>query len=410
MENNSYNIDNLEEYHNQIIEKIKNSDFGNLYEKNKQIITDNLRKYKIIHMEYGKYGKSEVRSYRNGEEHRCQSQDGRNAPWSFIDNFYIIYISINGDCFGNYLSMYRPFEICINRFNYVCIDWNNELFKEPFNKGLSTISEKILTKTILEDTISKNIIQYFISKSNNLNMCKVDIHHCTGYAGTQFDGVHIYRIFNEGFKFKNIFDLQEEYIPAKLEDKKRLEKEKEEEEEKEKQKRIEKVSKRIEEAQIKIKEEEQQKNALELDKVNFQNKIINELIKDTNNYINYNEAKSIISMIVYKNKKLWYFTKFFDRNIDDTMVANQVLDKFASENKIRVEDSINIFTEHIVDIANIFKINMDILSNEYSKEYSNKYSNEYSNEYSNKYSNKYSNEYSNKYSKKYSNNSKSFKK
>ena len=68
---------------------------------------------------------------------------------------------------------------------------------------------------------------------------------------------------------------------------------------------------------------------MELDKVNFQNKIINELIKDTNNYINYNEAKSIISMIVYKDNiivknrfckdnKFWYFTKFFDRNIDDT--------------------------------------------------------------------------------------------
>ena len=374
MENDSYNIYNFQEYHNQIIEKIKNSDFGNLYEKNKQIITDNLRKYKIIHMEYGKYGKSEVISYRNGEEHRSKFEDGRNAPRSIIDNFYIIYISINGDCFGNYLSMYNQFKICINRFNHVCIDWNNELFKEPFNKGLSTISEKILTKTILEDTISKNIIQYFISKSNNfLINCRVDIYHCTGYAGTQLDGVRIYKIFNEGFKFKNIFDLQEEYILAKLEDKKRLEKEKEEEEEK--------ISKRIKEAQrieeAQRKEEEQQKNALELDKVNFQNKIINELIKYTNNYINYNEAKSIISMIVYKDGKFWYFTKFFDRNID-TMLAYQVLNKFASENKIRVQDSIHIFTEHIVDIANIFKINIGIgviLSNEYHNEYSNIYIN-----------------------------------
>ena len=48
MENDCYNANNLEEYHNQIIEKIKNSDFGNLYEKNKQIITDNLRKYCVI--------------------------------------------------------------------------------------------------------------------------------------------------------------------------------------------------------------------------------------------------------------------------------------------------------------------------------------------------------------------------
>ena len=366
MENDSYNIDNLEEYHNQIIEKIKNSDFGNLYEKNKQIITDNLRKYKIIHMEYGKYGKSEVIT--EGHDH--------NRPknlW-FIDNFYIIYISINGDCFGNYLSMYRPFEICIDRFNRVYIDWNNELFEEPFNKGLSTISEKILTKTILEDTISKNIIQYFISKSNNFpNMCKVYHYVTSCQFGTQFAGVFIYKICDQGFKFKNIFDLQEEYIPAKLEDKKRLEKEKEEDEEKEKQKRIEKVSKRIEEAQRKIKEEEEKKEAKELDRAIFSNKIINELIKDTNNYINYNEARSIISMIVYnKDEKLFHFQKFFDRNID-TKLANQVFDKFACENKIRVKDSINIFMEHIVDIGNIFKINMDINSKEYREYRETKY-------------------------------------
>ena len=41
--------------------------------------------------------------------------------------------------------------------------------------------------------------------------------------------------------------------------------------------------------------------------------------------------------------------------------------QISSENKIRVEDSINIFKEHIVDIANIFKINMNILSKEYSE-------------------------------------------
>ena len=381
MENDSYNIDNLEEYHNQIIKKIKNSDFGNLYEKNKQIITDNLRKYKIIHMEYGKYGKSEFINYRNGQEHRRTDQYGNNAPWSFIDNFYIIYISINGDCFGNYLSMYRPFEI-VYYYNNIVIDWNNELFNIPFNEGLSTMSEKNLTKSILKDILTIkcneeykdieeediNIILYFISKSNNFpQVCKVHHRTSNSYSGSCFEGASIYKIFNQGFKFKNIFDLPEEYIHAKLE-----------EEEKEKQKRIEKISKRIEEAQRIIKEEEEQikkeeeqikkeeerRIVLALDRVNFQNKIINELIKDTNNYINYNEAKSIISMIVYEDEKFWYFRNFFNSNIDiDTMLANQVLDKFASENKIRIKDSINIFTEHIVDIANIFKINIDILRN-----------------------------------------------
>jgi hypothetical protein len=348
MENDSYNANNMNEYHNQIIEKIKNSDFGNLYEKNQTIIQDNLRKYKIIHMEYGKYGKSECRthydnSYSFGSDRKHE-----------IDNFYIIYISINGDCFGNYLTMYGAFNIIKNYMGYVLLDWDNELFKEPFNKGLSTISEKILTKTLLKDIISKNIILYFTKSNNFPQNCMVDEYRCR----PGLDSLQLYRIGGGFFKFKNIFVLQEEYIQAEIEERKRLEKEEEE-----KQKRIEKVSKRIEEAQKKIKEEEQRCIALELDKVNFQNKIINELIKDTNNYINYNEAKSIISMIVdHDSKKLcyskfWYFRKFFNEDIN-TILAEQVLNKFASENKIRVEDSINIFTEHIVDIANIFKIDM----------------------------------------------------
>jgi hypothetical protein len=355
MENDSYNANNLNEYHNQIIEKIKNSDFGNLYEKNETIIKDNLTKYKIIHMEYGIYGKSEVIQYRDG-------QWGNNSKLE-IDNFYIIYISINGDCFGNYLSMYGAFVITYNYMGYVKLDWNDELFKEPFNKGLSTISEKILTKTILEDTISRNIILYFISKSNNFPQnCKVHAHHCR----PGLDNIIIYRIFNEGFKFKNIFVLQEEYIKAPIIEYLKL-----------KQKRIDKVQKRIKEAQNKIEEEEKQKKieeeekqkkiaeeeqhriALELDRVNFQNKIINELIKDTNNYINYNEAKSIISMIIYNNSKFLHFCKFFNNYINYNE-AEQVLNKFASENKIRVEDSINIFTEHIFDIANILKIEIYI--------------------------------------------------
>jgi uncharacterized protein (DUF736 family) len=352
MENDSYNANNLNEYHNQIIEKIKNSDFGNLYEKNQTIIQDNLRKYKIIHMEYGKYGKIEYITTHDGRQFENKDQWGNKYKHE-IDNFYIIYISINGDCFGNYLNMYGAFNIIKNYMGYVLLDWDNELFKEPFNKGLSTISEKIITKTILEDTISRNIILYFISKASCQQIIKSD------YIREGLMDVNIFKIHNSGFKFKNIFVLQEEYIQAKIEEQKR----REEEEQKEKQKRIEKVSKRIEEAQKKIKEEEQQRIALELDRVNFQNKIINELIKDTNNYINYNEAKSIISMIVdHDSKKLcyskfWYFRKFFNEDIN-TILAEQVLNKFASENKIRVEDSINIFTEHIVDIANIFKIDM----------------------------------------------------
>jgi hypothetical protein len=338
MENDSYNANNLNEYHNQIIEKIKNSDFGNLYEKNQTIIQDNLRKYKIIHMEYGKYGKSECRS------HYDNSYSFGSDRKHEIDNFYIIYISINGDCFGNYLNMYRAFDITKDYMGYVLLDWDNELFKEPFNKGLSTISEKILTKTILEDTISRNIIQYFISKSNNFQQRIIESKYCR-------EGLSSANIYKSDFKFKNIFVLQEEYIQAKIEEQKRLE-----EEEK---KRREEAKKRQEEKERKALEEEQKRLALELIIDNFQNEIINEFIKLTNNYINYNEARSIICMIVYNDSRLFHFQKFFN-NDRNTLLALQVLNKFASENKIRVEDSMTIFTEYIFDIANILKIKIFI--------------------------------------------------
>jgi hypothetical protein len=70
-------------------------------------------------------------------------------------------------------------------------------------------------------------------------------------------------------------------------------------------------------------------------------------------------------MIIYNNSKFFHFTKFFNNYINYNE-ATQVLNKFASENKIRVEDSINIFTEYIFDIANILKIEI------YGKIYINK--------------------------------------
>jgi FtsZ-interacting cell division protein YlmF len=349
MENDSYNANNLNEYHNQIIEKIKNSDFGNLYEKNQRIIQDNLTKYKIIHMEYGKYGKSEVIRYRDGNIYYCKDRDGNNCKFQEIDNFYIIYISINGDCFGNYLSMFDAFNITKNYMGNVLLDWNNELFNEPFNKGLSTISEKILTKTLLKDIISKNIILYFTKINNFPQNCMVDEYYCR----PGLDSLHLYRNGAGFFKFKNIIVLQEEYIQAKKEEQKRLE----EEEEKEEQKALEEEQKRREEKERKALEEEQKRLALELVRDNFQNEIINKFIKLTNNYLNYNQARSIICMLVYNDNRLFHFQKFFneDRN---TLLALQVLNKFASENKIRVEDSRTIFTEYIFDIANILKIDI----------------------------------------------------
>jgi hypothetical protein len=67
-------------------------------------------------------------------------------------------------------------------------------------------------------------------------------------------------------------------------------------------------------------------------------------------------------MIVYKDNRLFHFQKFFNKD-RNTLLALQVLNKFASKNKIRVEDSMTIFTEYIFDIANILKIEIFIKNN-----------------------------------------------
>jgi hypothetical protein len=47
-----------------------------------------------------------------------------------------------------------------------------------------------------------------------------------------------------------------------------------------------------------------------------------------------------------------YFNRFFKYKDKNTLLALQTLNKFANENKIRVEDSITLFNEYILEIYN----------------------------------------------------------
>ena len=114
---------------------------------------------------------------------------------------------------------------------------------------------------------------------------------------------------------------------------------------------------KIDKELTKIENKEKKIIALELFKFKFQNKIINEFIKLSNNVINHNEAKSIIFMIVDKENKFFYFREFFNTD-KNTLVALEALNKFASKNRITGEDSINIFTKYIYNIAQILKISI----------------------------------------------------
>lgn len=93
---------------------------------------------------------------------------------------------------------------------------------------------------------------------------------------------------------------------------------------------------------------------------------INKMIEVSNNYINYDESKAIIFMFAHesyenptntnlpfiKNSVSYsyifnHWQQYFNSNDGNTLLALQVMNKFATENKIRIEDAINIFREYM---------------------------------------------------------------
>jgi hypothetical protein len=91
---------------------------------------------------------------------------------------------------------------------------------------------------------------------------------------------------------------------------------------------------------------------------------INKMVEVSNNYINHNEAKAIITMFAYESSEnptntnlsfinkppayiFYHWQQYFNSNDGNTLLALQVMNKFATDNKIRVEDAISVFTEHV---------------------------------------------------------------
>jgi ubiquitin len=113
---------------------------------------------------------------------------------------------------------------------------------------------------------------------------------------------------------------------------------------------------------IKLNEE----NKLKQSKIDQEiiSKKINQMIELSNKYINEDEAKAIITMFAYEsldnpsNTNLpfikspisyifYHWQQYFNANNKNTLLALQVMNRFASDKKIRVEDAINIFREYM---------------------------------------------------------------
>lgn len=93
--------------------------------------------------------------------------------------------------------------------------------------------------------------------------------------------------------------------------------------------------------------------------------LIHKIIYLSNNYINQNEAIAIIKMFIekekdntkIKNKKescfeFLHLEKYVIKDENNLLLALQIMNKFASENSIRVEDSISVFREYMKILLN----------------------------------------------------------
>ena len=90
----------------------------------------------------------------------------------------------------------------------------------------------------------------------------------------------------------------------------------------------------------------------------LQNKIlINKLKKLSEYFFNESEISAIVIMILYNekgifNQDFYSWKNYFDYSERNKLIALQAMNKYANMNKIRVEDSIDIFREKIFSIIN----------------------------------------------------------
>jgi hypothetical protein len=146
----------------------------------KEDVLNILRKYKIVEIEYGTYGE--------GKYDIQQSHVNSHTPYGYETNqatptqifkkstfFYIVYVSINGDCFGS-RQMVSPEFIA---------DWINEIYNIPFEyrirengnpNGNILIKKKeqssntnIISKKIVKDLLSKNLLKHALFPLNKCN-------------------------------------------------------------------------------------------------------------------------------------------------------------------------------------------------------------------------------------------------
>lgn len=191
----------------------------NIYQK----LKENLKKYDIVAVDIGKYGKTEIKYLVNDK--------GKINTYSkFIcENHYILYLSSNGERYIT-IQLEKPFINDVSSCN-LYINWAYEFISKPF------LNYKFNTNILSEELINYAIINNLLFDENNIENfyhiydvdMSIDEHNRTG------GHVRInYIIIDDLVEYDNIYDKlllhKEKYEKKHIQIEKQLKLEKETEE------------------------------------------------------------------------------------------------------------------------------------------------------------------------------------
>jgi hypothetical protein len=350
--------DELESIYLENIEKIKKFDYSTIGLNSLKIsenditeLFNNIRKFKIIGLNIGKFGDFIGSQQNYAPPGACNWRTSQSVYFSFF--IYIIYVNIVGNCYGQIQSE----KVNSDSYEYfrcgqttLKINWNSELFVKPFS-----IQPKLLDITtdfdLIMKCISKNrVLEYSYPEYKEIykyymGPCDKKIFPTFGYDGPSTGISKLLGITT----FKNIGNKCNEikrYKIQKIEEKQKIELE---------QKLLE--TKKIEEETKKIEEETKK---IEEEKIFCREKVQNLKPKYGQNvYYKFDEKNKKILYIGYSNSEIIDLSDFIEYTIKKRIFRGRIIQcKIGNIDKIVINNCVNLKQIHdFVEGLNTISIN-----------------------------------------------------
>jgi len=350
--------DELESIYLENIEKIKKFDYSTIGLNSLKIsenditeLLNNIRKFKIIGLNIGKFGDFIGSQQNYAPPGACNWRTSQSVYFSFF--IYIIYVDIVGNCYGQIQSE----KVNSDSYEYfrcgqttLKINWNSELFIKPFS-----IQPKLLDITtdfdLIMKCISKNrVLEYSYSEYKEIykyymGPCDKKIFPTFGYDSPSTGISKLIGITT----FKNIGNKCNEikrYKIQKIEEKQKIELE---------QKLLE--TKKIEEETKKIEEETKK---IEEEKIFCREKVQNLKPKYGQNvYYKFDEKNKKILYIGYSNSEIIDLSDFIEYTIKKRIFRGRIVQcKIGNIDKIVINNCVNLKRIHdFVEGLNTISIN-----------------------------------------------------